>query len=180
MFLGLEVAAAICLLLPTANAQKPSNPCQGAVIQSIRISTEYSNAIPFDDKVRIAASYIPGTQNATVTLFGPILGSMDSKDVKVKSACTAMGWKLTSWIERSSEYTGAAAKNARWRPKIEVVLALRQPGSALQAIWRMRLTTGDEIMNGQTPGEPAQRFPIVLSTTLHLPGPLPPPSKTHE
>ena len=107
-----------------------------------------------------------GASSLEVTIFGPVLGSMDSPTITVDEACTVDGVDLTAWIVRSAAYNGTAAKNVLWRPKLTILIVTRQPAVVLRTIWKMRLTTGVLLNHAETPGYSSQAYPIEMTEVL--------------
>ena len=123
-------------------------------------------------KIKIAppptSETTPSAEGKAVMVIvpGPVLGSMDSHEIKTDLACTANGLVLTATITRSADYHGAVIKNVDWRPRIEMTVILRKPEVMLEAIWKMRLTNGDWVAHTQTPGYPEQTYPITMTATV--------------
>lgn len=174
---GVAIVCSLGLSGTLANAQEIVKTCAGAEVRLINISAETEREILLDatpEKPAIEivpappSSTTPGAAGKVVTVIalGPALGSMDSRTVETDLACTAKGVVLTATITRSADYHGAAAKNVRWRPKIEIVVIPRQPEVIFEATWRMRLTTGAELDHAQTPPYPDQKYPITVTTTV--------------
>jgi uncharacterized protein YcgI (DUF1989 family) len=74
---------------------------------------------------------------------------MDSADITANLACTPNGVVVTVTITRSANYVGTVAQNVSWRPRIELIATLLKPNAVLETIWRMRLTTGNEVNRGE-------------------------------
>jgi len=107
---------------------------------------------------------VAGQRTLTVITHGPVLASAnEAPEVKTEVACTTRGVTLNLTIMHISD--GGAAKNALWRPKVSVILVLRQD-VVFQTAWRMRRPNGAEVDHTQTPPYPDQRYPIVMTTTL--------------
>jgi hypothetical protein len=98
-----------------------------------------------------------------VIVIGPILGSMDSKDIKTDLTCNLGEILLTAVLTRSAEYSGAAGKNLLWRPVIE--LRLQHPPVKLRVKWLMYLTNGLEVQKDKN--VPSQTFPLELVETIN-------------
>ena len=109
-----------------------------------------------------------GSAGKAVTLIvvGPVLGSMDSREVETEVVCTAKGPVLTVIITRSAEYRGGVHKNVLWRPRIEIQVARRRHNLTFQTIWTMRLTSGAELKHAQTPPYPERKYPINVTKII--------------
>jgi len=176
---GVIIVCFLSLLLirPHAHAQEISKSNTGAEakVRSIKVSLELERDVLLDttpERIEIAppqaSETTPGAAGKAVTVIalGPVLGSMDSPDVKTDVACTRKGIRLTATVTRSADYHGGVRQNVLWRPKIEVVVVLRQPEVSFEAIWRMRLTTGAELDHAQTPPYPDRKYPITVTAMV--------------
>ena len=156
------------LFLPCVNAQGRVKTCVGVDVRSVTETFQIMRSMGMDpkpDTINVVSNGPEG--KVTVVAFGPLLGPMDdSTDVKTDLACTQNGLELTAMITRSANFHGAIAQNVIWVPRITIVLALRQPEIAVQAIWRMRLTTGAEQTHAQTPPFPDRAYPITVTETV--------------
>jgi hypothetical protein len=168
-------AIACCALLfgSLAKAQEIAKACAGMEARSVNISSEFGEktlrySMPAEILTVPAeaapASVGPSGKAVTVIALGPLLGSMDSHDVKADLMCTPKGFALIATITRSGEYNGTAAKNVPWRPKITIVVVLKQSEAIFEAKWKMRVTTGAEIT--QTDGFPYQKYPITVTKLI--------------
>jgi hypothetical protein len=156
--------------LPHSQEMKEANKCVGAEVRSIKGLPELVIGVLHDptpakiEAIPVEASETtPSASGKAVTVIalGPVLGSMDSPEIKTDLACTAKGLVLTAIITRSANYNGGVRQNQNWRPRIEMALYLRQPEVLFKAIWKMRLTTGVELDHAQTPPSyPDQQYPI--------------------
>ncbi|MGH9823968.1 MAG: hypothetical protein ACREDR_12035, partial [Blastocatellia bacterium] len=61
---------------------------------------------------------------------------------------------------------GAAAKNVLWRPRIQIAAVPQLSKLTLKITWRLRLTTGQDMDQAQTPPYPEQKYPITLTKTF--------------
>jgi hypothetical protein len=172
---AVAILCAMCLFDAVADAQGNVETCAGVEVRSIGISAEFERKVLLDampariDIVSLQPSTLKSTaagKAITVIALGPVLGSMDSPDVKTNLGCTAKGFVLTATLTRSANYTGAAAKNVLWRPRISIAAVLRQPEGTVEATWRMRLTTGREINHARTPPYTEQEYPITVTKTI--------------
>lgn len=158
-----------------ANAQETIKACPGAKIRSIDVSSQYKIETYLDIKpetILISAPTSSTTSDApgkavSIIVLGPVLGSMDSPEIETAMTCTWKGFLLTAIITRNADYNGALLANILWRPKIKITAVVLQPDINFKTIWRMRLATGVEVRHAQTPGYPAQHYPITESTTVH-------------
>jgi hypothetical protein len=181
----IAIAGSLCLLAGAVNAQAIKT-CAGVDVRSVEVSADpdvsqnRSKSIflprgpsPSIDILTPAAPK-PGVENTTpqyVTILarGPVLGSMDSQKIETDFSCTANGVLLTAIITRSENYTGAVLKNAAWRPQLRALLMLHQSNVALETIWKMRLSNGNDVTNAETPAYATQQYPIVVTRTVRLP-----------
>lgn len=103
-----------------------------------------------------------------VIVLGPVLGSMDSRNVKTHVTCDIKGFVLVATITRSANYTGSAAQDILWRPNIEISAILRQRGAVCEAVWKMRLTNGTWVDRSRPRAFPDyQRYPFTLTKVIH-------------
>jgi hypothetical protein len=160
-----------------AHAQEitKSDACAEVEVRSIKVSFELERDVLLATtpaKIEIAPRQIsettPGAarREVTVIVLGPVLGSMDSHDVKTDLSCTGKKLVLMATITRSADYHGAVLANIIWRPRIQIVLVLRRPEVSFKAIWRMCLTTGAELDHAQTSPYPDQKYPIALTKAI--------------
>ncbi|MGI8992531.1 MAG: hypothetical protein ACR2I2_23490 [Bryobacteraceae bacterium] len=173
--IGLAVIGVAVLLASPANAQSIVKTCVGMEVRSIGVSVEPQadgrlDVVP--ETIELLAEETSATPSrgggkpVTIVAHGPILGSMDSPEVKTALACTPNGFRLTAMITRSAGFHGAALQNVNWRPKITIAFAGRQPEIVFQAVWRMRLSTGIELDHAQTPPYPNEKYPIIIAKTV--------------
>jgi hypothetical protein len=101
-----------------------------------------------------------------ITAVGPVLGSMDSKNVKTDLACTPKGFVVTATLTRSADYHAASAKNVLWRPRINAEVILQEQEVTFKVTWRMRLTTGEELDHAQTLPYPDTKYPLTVMETI--------------
>jgi len=145
--------------------------CPGIEVQSMTVSAtsridDVSGSGPEIKIARSAKSNENGRgQAATIIALGPILGSMDSRDLKTDLDCTAKGIGVTVDITRSANYNGAAAKNVLWRPTVELVIVL-DPTVIISATWTMHLTSGAPVARAQTPPYSEQRYPVTVTAAV--------------
>lgn len=102
-----------------------------------------------------------------IIAIGPVLGSMDSRAVRIHSVCTKTGVSLSATITRSAFFHGSVLQNLIWRPQIAIVARLPSPEASFKITWRMRLTNGVEVSHAQTPTYPMQRYPVILVRQIH-------------
>jgi hypothetical protein len=141
--------------------------CAGVDVNSLIVSTEYSNgAVPSDPSPSIMVDPHASGETIAITELGPVLGSMDSRKVKTEVVCTEKGFAVTAIVTRSADYKGALAKNVLWRPRINIAIVLRNPEVNFEGTWRMRLTTGAELDHAETPPYPEQRYPATITKTI--------------
>jgi len=172
--IAIAVVSLLGLLESPTNAQEPIKTCPGLEVRSMVVSAETtvpaaSTPAEIDISPPRVSATAPDAREKAVTVIarGPGLGSMDSRKVKTDLACTEKGWALTATIMHSVNYFGnVIPQEIFWRPKITLVLVLRQAEIIFQTTWRMRLTTGGEVSHGQSPPFPDQKYPITVTKTL--------------
>jgi len=175
----------VALFASPANAQDIVKMCAGVEVRSIEVLADSG----FSESRRKSIFLPPGpsptidvmppqkkkaapekTQRyVTVMARGPVLGSMDSQKITTDFSCTVNGVLLTATITRSANYAGAVQKNAAWRPQLRALLVLHQSEVALQTVWKMRLSTGSEVREAETPSYATQKYPIIITTTVRVP-----------
>lgn len=98
-------------------------------------------------------------EEVTILALGPLLDSLDSHKIKLDLTCTADGAILVATVTR---YSGGVIKNVFWRPRIRIVMMLRQPEVLFQTTWTMRRTDGTELdhVGGR------QKYPVTVTTTI--------------
>jgi len=156
-------------------AQEVTKRCAGADVRLIGVAAQVEQGAPPDDaperiEVVSAPSSATGRDSAgkavTLIAVGPVLGSMDSREVETELRCTAKGPVLTVTITRSADYHGGVHKDVLWRPRIEIAVAPRRRNLAFQTIWAMRLTSGAELKHAQTPPYPERKYPINVTKII--------------
>jgi hypothetical protein len=175
-FPTLALICCLSLFEANANAQEITKMCAKVEVQSINISEEsemeiFSDGLPKKPSIETVAASPPfltpkGIKKLAVIALGPVLGSMDSHEVETYLKCTEKGVALAIILTRSANYHGAHLKNVLWRPKIQLMMVLHQPGAIIETTWKMRLTTGADVHHAQFPPYSDQIFPIILSKTL--------------
>ena len=147
--------------------------CPSIEVRSILNAVDSSDLKTSAPEIRVEAGVgsaaPPPNSNVkllSVIALGPILGSMDSNEVKTELTCTAKGVALTATITRSAGFKGSVLKNVLWRPKITLVVVSRETGTLFEAIWVMQLSTGIKLKHAQTPSQPDLRYPIRLRKDL--------------
>jgi hypothetical protein len=158
------------VLPPTSSAVPTGIVCETVEVFSVAVSAlseRETRVDPGPERIEIAPSSVTTSAALTTVAIGPILGSMDSRVVKTALACTTTGFSITATITRSADFVGGVHKNVLWRPRITVAVVLRKADVTYQATWRMRLTTGAEVDNSQTPPYPRETYPIVVTRSLH-------------
>jgi hypothetical protein len=157
------------------HAQEVTKRCVGADARLIGVSAQVEQGVsPGGAPERIevvsapAAATSRGSAGKTVTLIavGPVLGSMDSREVETELRCTAKGLVLTATITRSADYHGGVHKDVLWRPRIKIAVDPRRRNLIFQTIWAMRLTSGAELKHAQTPPYPDRKYPITITKII--------------
>jgi hypothetical protein len=169
-FLGAAiVSCAVLVSFSAVYAQEARKSCPGVEIISLHkaMETPDPNA---KESAEILVSSAPAPA-LTVIALGPVLGSMDSTDVKTELTCTPQGLRVTATLARSSNYNGAALKNVLWRPKLTLEMTLRKDKILFESVWVMRLSTGAKLDHAQTPSQPDQKYPITVTRELSLHAP---------
>jgi len=151
---------ALLALWLAAGAAKP-------IVQSVSVGAdeqpavlgEVRSGIPPPARVELRR----GEGGPTLIAIGPVLGSMDSRDVATDVAYSGGRLTLTATITRSADYQGGVHKNVLWRPRISVLLAPQRARLTFRVVWRMRLTTGAEVAHTRMPPYPPQTYPLVVT-----------------
>ena len=155
---------AICLLGSAVGAAEAVKSCPDVDVQSVQVLTGSSRT------ERIGIVQVPATANGeeavTLVASGPVLGSMDSKQVHTELVCLPKGVAVTATLTRSAEYRGATTKNVLWEPRIEIVAVVRQPEVTFSATWKMRMSNGNELSHSRTPPYPEHEYPIVVTKII--------------
>ena|ERR1700730_6149605 len=167
-FIAVGIIFSLGLLASPANPQDIVKRCVGVEVRSISVSSERALNTPLDAKPATIETGPPGAAIKEVTIVsrGPVLGAMDSPQVKTELSCTTRGLDLVATISRSEHYNGTVARNRLWRPRIDMVVMLDASEIFLQAIWKMRLTSGREMDLARTPPYPEEKYPITVTKTL--------------
>ena len=172
---ALAIACWLCLSATGVSAGAPIKTCFGLEVRSIGVSAESERQVLLETAREgpelvptLIAVHMPGAAEnaATIIAVGPVLGSMDSREVKTDLACTPEGVAVTATITRSADFHGSVLKNVIWRPRIEVAIIRRQPEVIFRGTWKMRLTTGTELYHAQTPPYSDQRYPLTLTKSI--------------
>jgi hypothetical protein len=171
----LIVGCSVCLSVRSANAQHVVRTCPTVEIRTLSVSFQLERPIPpgappgtGEIAPASVSTKTSGTDESLVTVIalGPILGAMDSREVKTDLACTPKGIVLTARISRSADFKGAVAANVSWRPEIEIGIVLRRPEVIIQTTWRMTLTTGEELDRATTPPYPENKYPVTVTKPI--------------
>jgi hypothetical protein len=159
--------AALLLAAATIATAQPSpiKVCSAVSLLTLGSSADTNSALFDEGTAEIKTS--PGESGTlTVVALGPILGSMDSHDLKPRVDCSASGLTITIDVTRSAHYDGAAAKNVLWRPRVELRVASPHDRASLEVRWTMRLSTGVELKHARTPPYREQTFPLSVKKEL--------------
>lgn len=101
-----------------------------------------------------------------ISVLGPILGSMDARDVVTQIDCLEGGFVLTLIVTRSANYSGSTTKNVLWRPKVELEIVSPLSQVVVRTVWRMRLSNGSELTSAQTLPFQKRAYPSILTKTI--------------
>jgi hypothetical protein len=168
-------SCSLLLSLGAANAQQAVKTCPSVEVLTFNASAQLElpeHPVSPSARGEIAPALIsterPTAPGASVKVIaiGPILGAMDSTEVKADIACTPEGIVLTATITRSADYHGSVLANVNWRPRVEIELILRKPEVVVQSTWRMRLTTGKELDHAATPPLTRINYPIIVTKLI--------------
>jgi hypothetical protein len=167
MFIALFMLTSHHMLATEAMKQCPSAVVSSLMLlhdpESVILKENASNRAP-----RPRVTIVRHSDTASTLLaIGPVLGSMDSRDVIIDLACTDDGVTLTATIVRSDAYSGALHKNVLWRPRITAEIKPRRH-LLLRVKWCMQRTNGETVAQAATPPYSLQRYPIVLSKVLRV------------
>src|SRR5579863_861416 len=165
--IAIAIVCSLGLSATPAKAQETPKTCAGVEVRTVHVSIELDRGDSFlpDPSPKIAE--VPG-KIETLTAIGPPLGSMDSSQLQTALACTQKGIALTATITRSANFQGAVLQNVVWRPRIQIEVGLHQAEVIVATTWRMRLTTGAEVNQAETPAAPYpdQQYPITVTKIL--------------
>jgi hypothetical protein len=166
--IAVAIFFSVGLLAIPANAQEIIKTCVGVEVRSIGVSYERALNTPLDAKPATIETGPPGaaTKEITIVIRGPVLGAMDSPQVKTELSCTTTGFDLVATISRSEHYNGTVARNRLWRPQVSMVVILDASEIIFHAIWKMRSTSGREMDLARTSPYPEEKYPITVTKTL--------------
>lgn len=135
----------------------------------MKVSLQVAQDMPLDAQQEAIETSEVGTetQDVTVVVRGPVLGSMDSEKLNTDLACSSDGIVLTATVTRSANYDGSVMQNLNWFPQIKIVLVPRQAEVVFQTVWKMRLTNGRKIDRARTPPYPEKKYPIAITRIIH-------------
>src|SRR5207248_2247885 len=134
--------------------------CATAEIRSISLSMDTGKDWPLSTTASIRVMpQTPESRGATermlsITVHGPVLGSMDSPQVETAFSCTKHGFVLTATVTRSANYHGAVRQNQLWSPIISIAVAPRRSEVMFHSVWQMRLSDGQFVSRARTPPYP--------------------------
>lgn len=161
---ALLVAAAAFAQAQPANGAAPVKACDTGTVLTLDVSADTNSALTgAAPEIRVSPEK-PGM--VRVVAYGPILGSMDSRDLKPRVECNSSGFTVATALTRSANYDGTAAKNVLWRPRIELEISQARGHALVEARWTMRLSTGGDVKHARTPPYPEQTYPVSVKTEL--------------
>lgn len=179
--LGLVGAVVLTLLFfaVTGSGQRtepcsgPNLPGVGPVHVSTLVQRGTETGVPSPDRVEVqalnpspATPRMPGDSQMVVAI-GPLLGSMDSPDVKTNVACSADGdVTISAMISRSHNFTGSVTRSISWRPKLTFAVSPIKPSTRVSVVWTMSLDSGSPVHITVTPPFDLQVYPITASTLI--------------
>ncbi len=143
--------------------------CTGLEVRSIDVKTpavhDTNNSAPAIEVVpQQPSSALGGARKAvTVIAVGPVLDVTASPTLETDIACTPKGFALTTTITRTAV---AVLANVLWRPRITMTVVLHRPEVIFESTWKMRLPTGAEPDQVQTPPYSDQKYPITVAKTI--------------
>jgi hypothetical protein len=143
--------------------------CPAVDVQDLRTSVvpdPLARADTMPERIEPVAGSTPPAVMLLAT--GPMLGSMDSREVATSVECATDGATVTATLTRSADYAGGVKKNVLWRPTLSMKV-LPRAAAMLRVTWRMRLTTGAEQERAQTPPYPELRYPRRVAIRLPAP-----------
>jgi hypothetical protein len=103
---------------------------------------------------------VPSDEVLNVEVIGPILGSMDSRDISLSTRCAADGIYIRAATIRSVNYRGVALKNVLWRPLMSYQIVIHKHPIAISGEWQMFLSDGTPVHDIVSPGLGHQALPI--------------------
>lgn len=167
--IGLVFACFLAPLAPPAKAQKTIETCPNVEVRSVNVSADVAKGSFFDTKPeRIETTALDNTgKQVTLVAIGPILGSMDSRNVETELSCTAIGVVLVATVSRSEQYSESVLRNQLWRPQVRMVITLGTAKAIFQATWKMRLTNGKMVDSARTAPYPGKKYPITVTKIMH-------------
>jgi hypothetical protein len=175
--LGLMTGFSLGLLAAPLSAQGVLNACPEVNVLSFHLASDQAPPVVAGPAtIQVLPIHPLGFQNRvgnerTIVITGPLLGSMDSPDVKTEIVCTEKGLTVSATISRMSNYPEATLGNTLkgtypWRPRFTISIEFRQPTIILQTSWIMRMTNGDSVTTARTPPYPEQKYPITVTKTI--------------
>ncbi|HYA42117.1 MAG TPA: hypothetical protein VEF34_12485 [Syntrophobacteraceae bacterium] len=161
------VLIGLSLFVAPVKAHDIIESCIGGEVRLIDVSAEPLPMSPAGVKPE-TIEIIAKAEATKLIARGPVLGSMDSPEIKTDLSCTAKGFVLTATITRSADYHGAVLQNENWWPRITIAVVPRQCEIVFQTIWKMRLTDGSEVDHAKTPPLYLDRkYPITVTKKIY-------------
>jgi hypothetical protein len=178
-WIGVTLSLALICTLPTVAVGKAVTSCAGIEIHwgSVGAATPpYQTNPPANMVMEGTEAFSPVigeglSKMLKIDITGPMLGDMDSREIKIDLSCTASGLIVTATITRAAGYTeGSYMHTVFWKPQVEIWLTLHRPEVILDGKWVMRLTDGKIIDHAKTYQLPEQPYPVKVSATIRANG----------
>lgn len=158
-----------------APASELVKTCPAANVRSVAISTVVRrDTTGRGDDPKIEVSPIAQDEQkhfernvVLTTIYGPMLGSMDSPKLAHSVSCTPDGINLDIHITRSEAFHGAVLQNVNWVPKVVTQIESKLPQIVLHVQWTMTLSNGVVVSRSRTPPFPERAYPIIMKKTIH-------------
>ncbi len=159
---GAFLASAADMTVRAENIQFKN--CRTSEKLSIGLTYQEQQAIDMHARPSLIGEASAGSGNAVYLLAsGPVLGSMDSREIAFETVCASGNIHVTATVTRASGYGGAVLKFTTWRPLIRFDLPLATRKRRVTLTWRMVSSSGAELNEGGLPTGFTQPFPITLT-----------------
>ena len=149
-----------------AGAQPRTIHCRGLEVRAAEVVAT-AGVGPENPAVKLET--LASSSGVTLRATGPILGSMDFREVETSLACTPEGVEWTAFVKRTAEFIGAVQKNILWRPRVDLVVTGQRGGEVVKTTWKIRTTAGIELERAGTPPFGEQELPLSIALVLKSP-----------
>jgi hypothetical protein len=172
VIVGIAVIGLVCLCLSGLFAvEQPSTKgCAVADVRSVKVTSDIETKAPAGAPPAEMISVPPKeptTSMMTVVALGPVLSPAESMDIKSEFRCNPSGVELVATIKHT-DYPAESLGTVTypWRPKVTLVLSVRQPQVRVQVTWKLLSPAGKELTH--LPSNPRQTFPMSFSKMVSL------------